>query len=174
MRESDWSSDVCSSDLAIQDIYSDAHQKAKYQYFDSKGLPVTLALDKDYQEKFRSLKGQISDKRFYAAVTDMKGKSRDIEKVFAAEQRGKVPDKFFETFNISAETVNKARELKQAGITAEQYLTAIEKANTNGSSNVSKAEAMEYLDSTSLDRYKKYVLMKALVPNLKDKNNPYY
>lgn len=159
---------------AIQDVYSAAHQKAKYEYFESKGLPVTLALDKEYQEKFRSLKGQISDKRFYAAVTDMKGKSRDIEKVFAAEQRGKVPDKFFETFNISAETVNKARELKQAGITAEQYLTAIEKANTNGSSNVSKAEAMEYLDSTSLDRYKKYVLMKALVPNLKDKNNPYY
>jgi hypothetical protein len=63
--------------------------------------------------------------------------------------------------------------LKQAGITAEQYLTAIEKANTNGSSNVSKASGIEYLDSTSLDRYKKYVLMKALVPNLKDKNNPY-
>lgn len=159
---------------AIQDIYSDAHQKAKYQYFDSKGLPVTLALDKDYQEKFRGLKGQMTDKRFYAAVTDMKGKSRDIEKVFAAEQRGKVSDKFFETFNISPETVNKARALKQSGITAEQYLTAIEKANTNGNSNVSKAEAMEYLDSTSLDRYKKYVLMKALVPNLKDKNNPYY
>jgi len=159
---------------AIKDIHEEAIQKARYEFYDNRGLPVTLALDKEYQEKFRSLKGQMTDKRFYAAVTDMKGKSRDIEKVFAAEQRGKVPDKFFETFNISAETVNKARELKQAGITAEQYLTAIEKANTNGNSNVSKAEAMEYLDSTSLDRYKKYVLMKALVPNLKDKNNPYY
>jgi hypothetical protein len=79
---------------AIKDIHEEAIQKARYEFYDNRGLPVTLALDKDYQEKFRGLKGQMTDKRFYAAVTDMKGKSRDIEKVFAAEQRGKVPDKF--------------------------------------------------------------------------------
>jgi hypothetical protein len=136
---------------AIQDIYSDAHQKAKYQYFDSKGLPVTLALDKDYQEKFRGLKGQMTDKRFYAAVTDMKGKSRDIEKVFAAEQRGRVSDRFFEAFKISEESVEKARALKSAGLTADQYTKAMDGVKDMESDKLPNGKAID----NSLSKKKK-------------------
>jgi hypothetical protein len=136
---------------AIQDIYSDAHQKAKYQYFDSKGLPVTLALDKDYQEKYRGLKGQMTDKRFYAAVTDMKGKSRDIEKVFAAEQRGRVSDRFFEAFKISEESVEKARALKSAGLTADQYTKAMDGVKDMESDKLPNGKAID----NSLSKKKK-------------------
>lgn len=148
---------------AIQDVYSAAHQKAKYEYFESKGLPVTLALDKEYQEKFRSLKGQISDKRFYSAVTDMKGKSRDIEKVFAAEQRGKISDKFFETFNISAETVNKARALKSAGLTAEQYTKMMDGIKDMESDKLSNGASIK----NSLSKKKKEYI-DAAFPNASD------
>jgi hypothetical protein len=136
---------------AVQDIYSAAHQKAKYEYFDSKGLPVTLALDKDYQEKFRGLKGQMTDKRFYAAVTDMKGKSRDIEKVFAAEQRGKVSDRFFEAFKISEESVEKARALKSAGLTADQYTKAMDGVKDMESDKLPNGKAID----NSLSKKKK-------------------
>jgi hypothetical protein len=148
---------------AIQDIYSDAHQKAKYQYFDSKGLPVTLALDKDYQEKFRGLKGQMTDKRFYAAVTDMKGKSRDIEKVFAAEQRGKVSDKFFEAFKISEESVEKARALKSAGLTADQYTKAMDGVKDMESDKLPNGKAID----NSLSKKKKAYIDSAF-PNVSD------
>jgi hypothetical protein len=159
---------------AIGKVYSAAAQKAKYEYFDSKGLPVTLALDKDTQSKYAEVKHLMTDKNFYKAVEITRGLSRDIEKAYALQGLPRVPDKLYDTFGISAETVSKAIELKSAGVSAEQYETALTTANTNGNQNVSKAEAMAYLDSTDLDQQKKYALLKALVPNLKDKNNPYY
>jgi hypothetical protein len=160
---------------AIQDVYTAAGQKAKYEYFDNKGLPVTLALSTEYQAKYDNIKNFVSDKQFYAAVQSIKGKSKDIEKAYAIEARlPKASDKLYSSLGISAETVSRARDLKQNRITAAQYQTALTVANTNGNANVSKAEAMAYLDSTNLDVQQKYVLMKALVPSLKDKNNPYW
>jgi hypothetical protein len=159
----------------IQDINDAAKQKARYEYFDNKGLPVTLVLSKEYQEKYDKVKGFVSDKQFYAAVQSIKGKSKDIEKAYAIEARlPKASDKLYSSLGISSETVSRARDLKQNRITAAQYQTALTVANTNGNANVSKAEAMAYLDSTNLDVQQKYVLMKALVPSLKDKNNPYW
>jgi hypothetical protein len=159
---------------AIQNVYSAAGQKAKYEYFDNKGLPVTLALSTEYQEKYEPVKHLISDKQFYAAVQSIKGVSKDIEKAYAIETRlPKANDKLYASLGISAESVSRARSLKQNRITVKQYQTALTAANTNGNDNVSKAEAMAYLDSSNLDMQQKYALMKALVPSLKDQNNPY-
>jgi len=105
----------------------------------------------------------MTDKRFYAAVTDMKGKSRDIEKVFAAEQRGKVSDKFFETFNISAETVNKARALKSAGLTAEQYTKMMDGIKDMESDKLSNGASIK----NSLSKKKKEYI-DAAFPNASD------
>jgi hypothetical protein len=158
---------------AIEKSYSAAAEKAKYNYFDSKGLPVTLAMSGEDQAKYDNLKGVITDKRFYSAASDMRTESTDIAKVYAAETKGKIPDRFYAEFNISPKTVDTARTLKEAGIAADQYTTAREKADTNQSSNISKAEAVAYLNGQRLSRHQKFILLKSLVPTLKDHNNPY-
>jgi hypothetical protein len=164
---------------AIQDVYSEAHDKAKYDYFDSKGLPVTLALDKGYQEKYKTVKAYVSDKQFYSAVQSVKGKSTNIEKAYALAGK---PDKVLEVFGIDTQAkegyvpiMQKIDELRQSGIAAKDYIEAKQAADMNASGNISKAEATGYLDARSdLTSEQKAAILQALVPALKPQNNPYY
>ncbi|MDD4564850.1 MAG: hypothetical protein PHE79_05165 [Eubacteriales bacterium] len=158
---------------AIEDVYSDAKEKAEYEYFKNKGLSVTLAMSSDDQAKYARISTKITGERFYSAAADMRTESTDIAKVYAIESKGKVPDSFYSEFNISERSVALARTLKNAGLTAEQYTTAREKADTNQSSNISKAEAVAYLNKQRLSRRQKFIMLKTLVPTLKDQNNPY-
>ena len=163
---------------AIQDVYSGANEKAKYEYFDSKGLPVTLALNKDYQEKYKNIKAYVSDKQFYSAVQKVKGKSTNIEKAYALAG---MPDKILETFGINTQAkegyvpiMQKVNELKQSGISIEDYTQVKQSADINASGNISKAEAEDYLNNSNYSQSQRAAMLKALVPQLKDKNNPYY
>jgi hypothetical protein len=164
---------------AIQDVYSEAHDKAKYDYFDSKGLPVTLALDKGYQEKYKTVKAYVSDKQFYSAVQSVKGKSTNIEKAYALAGK---PDKVLEVFGIDTQAkegyvpiMQKIDELRQSGIAANDYIKAKQAADMNASGNISKAEGQAYLGTRSdLTSEQKAAILQALVPALKPQNNPYY
>jgi hypothetical protein len=110
---------------AIQDVYSAAGQKAKYEYFDNKGLPVTLALSTEYQEKYDKVKGFVSDKQFYTAVESIQGKSKDLEKAYAIGLRlPKASDKLYSSLGISDESVSRAKYLRQVGVTAKQIDTS--------------------------------------------------
>jgi hypothetical protein len=111
---------------------------------------------------------------FYSAYFAQKDYKKDIEKVAAIKSA--IPNassELLETFGISATTTEKADALSKYGIGIEEYQNAYESANTNNSGNVSKKEAIAYLESLDLPREKKFALMKTLVPALKDQNNPY-
>ncbi|MFA6843721.1 MAG: hypothetical protein WCR33_04930, partial [Bacilli bacterium] len=156
---------------AIKEVYDNATETAKVQYFKSRKLPITNALDKSYQDKFAQLKKStsISDTDYYAAVKSVQASgTKDIAKAAALQSTLKnVPTELYTSFGISEKTANNAKALTSVGLDVNSYDKAVKEANTNGNAYISKDEAVAYLNSTGYTRAQKRVLIKAMIPNLK-------
>ncbi len=125
--------------------------------------------DKDVYEK--AVRSGINMDSFYDSYFAQKDQPTNLGKAMALIDNGQ---NTFAVFDISDATVEAAQMLKQNNISAEEYESIKQSANINGNANVSKAEAEDYLNNSNYSQSQRAAMLKALVPNLKDKNNPYY
>ena len=108
---------------------------------------------------------------FYDLYFAQKDQPTNLGKAMALIDKGQ---NTFAVFDISDSTVEAAQMLKQNNISAEEYESIKQSADINASGNISKAEAEDYLNNSNYSQPQRAAMLKALVPNLKDKNNPYY
>lgn len=132
-------------------------------------------LSREQKEKIKALNAAgLSNTEAYDVFNVYRsGGETDIEKAMELLTKAEYKNQVFNALGISDNTADAARLLTESGVTSTQLYTAKLLANTNGNSNISKAEAIEYLNSKNLTRQQKYALFKAMVPNVKEKNNPY-
>ena len=106
---------------AIKKIHANALESAQVEMFKNRKLPVTLALDKSYQEKYDVVKSVISDQKFYDTIKAMQsGGDSDIQKAYAIQSKVKdVPMEVYDELGISEESYAKANLLKSVGVKPE-------------------------------------------------------
>ncbi len=155
------------------EIARSAEAKTEAAAKEYRQAPTYSQLNSKIKEKYNSGVGLSKEKWAKAYNSQVKEKKTSV-KVMNLLDNGVTSYEQAATINsnISETAFKEGKALKAAGVTNEQIKEAYVKANYDGNTSVSKAEAMRYLNGKDYTRAQKRAIFDALMSN-PDTRNPY-
>jgi hypothetical protein len=155
------------------EIARSAEKKVEAAAKEYKAAPTYSQLNTKTKAKYVPNKG-LTKEQWAKAYNSQVKEDKHTLKVMNMLDNGVKTYEQAATFNsqLSENAFKEGKALKDAGVTSEQVKKAYVKANTDNSTNISKAEAIKYLDGTNYNRAQKRAIFNALMSNPKTKN-PY-
>ena len=163
------------SDLTVEQKNEVGKQISKKAYnYASEAMYELSSLPKDSQKQIRKIakKANAPIVETLAAYNVQKEYSSGTSKALAMLNAS--DEKLIKKFDISNETMVKAKTLKKANVTASDFEKSKKRADKDKNGGVKISEAESYLNKRKdLTRFQKFAMMKAMT-GCKDWNNPFY